>query len=69
MIPPEAIDAHVEAAAALLALPLDPAHRPGVRRYFTLAAEMAALVHGLPLDIEDEPAPQFVPLSPAAPRP
>ncbi|WP_081782284.1 DUF4089 domain-containing protein [Methylibium sp. T29-B] len=56
--------AYVDATAATLALPLAPEHRPGVLRYFALASQMAALVNGLPLAVEDEPAPQFVPLSP-----
>lgn len=58
------IEAYVDAAAAALDLPLAPEHRPGVLRYFGLAAEMAALVNGLPLEIQDEPAESFVPISP-----
>ena len=60
------IEAHVDAIAALLALPLAPAHRPGVLRYFGLAAEMAALVNGLPLSVHDEPAEAFVPVAPSS---
>ncbi|MDN3920067.1 DUF4089 domain-containing protein [Roseateles violae] len=59
------IERYVDASAALLALPLAPEHRPGVLRYFALAAEMAALVNGLPLGVEDEPAECFVPIVPA----
>jgi hypothetical protein len=48
----------------VLGLPLAPEHWPGVLRYFGLAAEMAALVNGLPLGVHDEPAEAFVPISP-----
>jgi len=58
------IEAFVDAAAAALGLPLDPAHRPGVLRYFALAAAMAELVNGLPLGIVDEPAEAFAPIEP-----
>jgi len=51
---------YAEAAAALLGLPLAPAHRPGVEMNLRLAARMAALVEGLPLTPADEPAPIFV---------
>jgi hypothetical protein len=57
-------EAYVDATAALLALPLAPDHRPGVLRYFGLAAEMAALVNGLPLSTHDDPAEAFVPIGP-----
>jgi hypothetical protein len=60
-------DAYVDAAAAALALPIAPEHRPGVLHYFGLAAEMAELVNGLPLTVHDDPAEAFVPVSPADP--
>ncbi|MGY0193793.1 allophanate hydrolase [Leptothrix sp. BB-4] len=53
-----------DAIAARIGLPLADAHRPGVRRYFDLAAGMADQVMGLPLGIEDEPAETFVPIGP-----
>ena len=53
-----------DATAALLGLPLAPEHRPGVLRYFALAAQLAELVNGLPLGVQDEPAEAFVPISP-----
>lgn len=62
---PQQVEAYVDAAAAALALPLQPAHRPGVLRYFALAAEMADAVNQFPLDVQDEPAPAFIPVSPA----
>jgi hypothetical protein len=64
MMSPSQIETYVDAAAAALALPLAPEHRPGVLRYFGLAAEMAALVDGLPLAVHDEPAEAFVPIGP-----
>ena len=63
---PAQIEAYVDAAAAALQLPLSPEHRPGVLRYFALAAGMAELVAAQPLAITDDPAEAFVPVSPAA---
>jgi hypothetical protein len=60
----ERIEAYVDAAAAALALPLHAEHRPGVLRYFALAAEFAELVMAAPLGPFDEPAPVFVPIAP-----
>jgi hypothetical protein len=61
---PRELDAYVDAAAAALKLPLSPTHRPGVRHYFALAADMAELVAAHPLTVADEPAEAFVPISP-----
>jgi hypothetical protein len=58
------IEAFVDAAAAAVGLTLDAAHRPGVLRYFALAASMAEQVAGEPLGPADEPAPVFVPVHP-----
>lgn len=63
---PEQVAAYVDAAAQVLDLPLRPAHRPGVLRYFALAAEMADLINQFDLTVQDEPAPAFVPVSPAS---
>lgn len=60
----EEIEAYVDAAAAALALPLAPEHRPGVLMYFELAAGFAALVMAQALHNEDEPAPVFTPVAP-----
>ena len=60
----DAIERHVDATAALLGLPLAPEHRPGVLRYFALAADMAAEVNALPLTVHDESGSHFVPVSP-----
>ncbi|MDM0038942.1 DUF4089 domain-containing protein [Variovorax sp. J22G21] len=65
---PAQTEAYVDAAAAALDLKLRPEHRPGVLRYFALAAEMAALVEAVPLDPHAEPAVSFVPVSPKEPE-
>jgi hypothetical protein len=54
-------EAYVEGAAALIGLPIDPAHRPGVIVNFERLAQMAALVMEFPLPDEAEPAPVFRP--------
>jgi hypothetical protein len=60
---PHQIEACVDAAAAALALPIDPEHRPGVLRYFALAAGFAEQLDAISLTPHDEPAVSFVPLS------
>jgi Protein of unknown function (DUF4089) len=52
------LEAHVDAAAKLLALPIAPAHRPGVVLYMGVIAAAAALVM-FPLADEVEAAPVF----------
>lgn len=61
---PQQIENHVDAAAAALGLPLSPAHRPGVLRYFALAADFAAVVEGVPLPVHAESAVHFSPVEP-----
>jgi hypothetical protein len=61
---PAQIEAYVDAAAAVLALPLAAEHRPGVLNYFALAAGLAELVGAHPLAITDDPAEAFVPIAP-----
>jgi hypothetical protein len=46
---------------ALIGLPIDLAHRPGVVVNFERLAQMAALVMEFPLPDEAEPAPVFRP--------
>ena len=58
------IETYVDAAAAVLGLPLAAAHRPGVLANFALAAGMAELVMAVPLGPLDEPAPAFMPIAP-----
>lgn len=55
---------YIDTAAAMLGLKISAAQRPGVVRYFGLAAEMADLVNGLPLAPADEPGQVFRPVSP-----
>ncbi len=68
MKPVEA-EAYVDAVAVALGLELQPAHRPGVLRYFMLAAGYAAMLDAVPLAPSDEPALHFVPLNPAEKQP
>jgi hypothetical protein len=60
-IQPPDLGAHVDAAAALIGLPIAPAHRPGVILYMGVIATAAALVMEFPLPEEVEPAPIFAP--------
>ena len=48
------IEAAVDAAAAALDLPLLPAHRPGVLRFYALADQMVQVVMAVPLGRDDE---------------
>lgn len=61
---PVQTETYVDAAAAVLGLNLRPDHRPGVLRFFALAAEMAAVIDAVPLDAYAESAVSFVPVSP-----
>ena len=54
-------EVYVDAVAALIGLPIDPAHRPGVVVNIERLAQMAALVMEFPLPEEAEPAPVFRP--------
>lgn len=65
---PAQIESYVAAAAAALELPLSPAHRPGVLRYFALAADFAALIEAVPLSMAAESAVHFSPVVPAVPE-
>ena len=62
---PLQIEAYVDAAASAIDLKLDPAHRPGVLQFFSLAAGMAAIVEQVPLAPHDEAAVHFTPIGPA----
>ncbi len=53
-------------AAALIGLPLAPAHLPGVAANVALAARMAAMVFAVPLTPADEAAPVYTPAPPPA---
>ena len=54
-------EAYVDAAAALIGLPIDPAYRPGVVVNLERIAQMAALIMEFALPDEAEPAPVFRP--------
>ncbi|MCZ2497789.1 DUF4089 domain-containing protein [Xylophilus sp. Kf1] len=60
-------EAYVDAGAALLGLPLAPAHRPGVLEFFALAAAMAAVVDAVALGPHDDSPMRFEPVSPPEP--
>ena len=60
--------AYIDAAAATLGLNLTQEQRKGVTLYFGLAASMAALVQGLPLQPADESGNVFVPVAPQVPE-
>jgi len=56
--------ATINATAATLGLKITAEQRPGVEMYFALAAQMAALLDGLPLTPADEPGTVFHPVAP-----
>jgi hypothetical protein len=58
---PSDIEIYVDAAAALVGVPLDPAHRPGVILNMHRIAEMAGFVMAFQLPEETAPAPVFLP--------
>lgn len=61
---PDPHAAIVDATAAALGLTLGAAQRPGVLRFYGLAAQMAALLDGLPLTPADESGNVFRPVAP-----
>lgn len=65
---PAQIESYVDAACAALELRLRPDHRPGVLRYFGLAAEFAALIEAVPLLPHDESAASFASVAPPEPE-
>jgi len=60
--------AYIDAAAHTLGLRLTQEQRKGVALYFGLAASMAELLQGLPLDAADESGNVFVPVPPMRPE-
>jgi hypothetical protein len=44
------LDAYLDAASAMVDLPIAEAHRPGTMRFLALAAEMAAVLDAVDLD-------------------
>jgi hypothetical protein len=57
-------EAYIDAAAEALGLKIAAQHRPGVLRFFALAASMAELVDALPLTAADESGSVFTPVAP-----
>lgn len=58
----EELDARIDAAAAQVGLPIAAGHRPGVRRFLAIAAEMAATLDQVDLDADELAlAPVFTP--------
>ena len=53
------LDDYMTAAAAVLALPLDPTWRPAVRMHLDITLRLAALVEQAELGDDAEPAPMF----------
>jgi hypothetical protein len=60
-VTPAQIEAFVDAAATALQLPIASEHRPGVLRYFALAAGFAEQLDDVALAPHDEPAVNFMP--------
>ena len=61
---PAQTEAYVDAAAAALNLPLRAEDRPGVLRFFALAAEFGAVIDAVPLEAHAESAVVFKPVVP-----
>lgn len=55
------LSAYLDAAAALVGLPVAGAHRPEVLANLERAAELAALLEDFPLSDADDAAPVFTP--------
>lgn len=53
---------YVDAAAAVMGLPIGP-YREGVVRYFGIAADMAAVLDAFPLSVHDESAEIYEPIA------
>lgn len=53
------LDAYIDAAADLLAIPLDPAWKPTVRMNLAATLTLAAMVDEFALPDETEPAPVY----------
>ncbi|WP_020181331.1 DUF4089 domain-containing protein [Methylopila sp. M107] len=60
---PEAIEAHLDSATALIGLTVDPASRASVLAHLAATMAAARLVAAFDLDDEVEPAPIFAPVA------
>lgn len=47
------MDRRIDALSALVGLPIAPEHRPGVRQFLAIAAEMEAALAGADLDPDE----------------
>lgn len=56
---PADLDAYLDACAAALELPVEPAWKPAIRDNLKIIFAHAEKVSGFPLDDEAEPAPVF----------
>jgi len=56
----DALDAYVDAAAEVLALPVEPAWKPAVKANLAVTLRFATLYAAFPLPDDAEPAPVFV---------
>ena len=59
MTRPDRLDDLIDVAAAALALPLEPAWKPGVRGHLEVTFRLAKLVEEFELSDDAEPAPVF----------
>ena len=57
--PADPIDSYIDAAADMLALPVEPAWKPAVKANLLVNLRLAAVVADFPLPDEAEPAPVF----------
>jgi hypothetical protein len=57
--PPDPLDAYIDSAAELLALPLEPEWKPAVRANLEVTLKLAALVGEKELPDDAEPAPVY----------
>lgn len=60
-MPPEhdTLDSYIDAAAEVLALPMEPAWKPAIRANLQVTLRLAAVLAELELPDEAEPAPVF----------
>lgn len=64
----DALDRHLDAAAALIGLPVAPEHRPGVLAFLGLAATMATVLDSAAMPAATAPLAPVLHLPEAPPR-
>lgn len=57
----DTLERYMDAAAALHGIPIDPAFRPGVMQFLTIARESNAMLTAFDLPADIEQAPRFEP--------